>query len=126
MKKKILIIEDEPMLGDLLYAVLKEEGFEVEKATTGEEGIKKIKEFYPDLILLDILLPFISGYDVLSFLKKEEKFSSIPVIVLSNLGQDEEIKKSLALGAKEHIIKSNFTLEEIVEKVKKIFTSPEK
>ena len=118
MKKKILIIEDEPMLSDLLYEVLVDEGFIVERTMSGEEGIKKIEDFNPDLILLDILLPFISGYDVLSWLKKQKKFSSIPVLVISNLGQEEEIKKSLSLGAKEHIIKSNFTLEEIVKKVK--------
>jgi len=120
MKKKILIVEDEPILSDLLFQFLDEEGFEVKMAQTAEEGIKRAKEFFPDLILLDILLPGKSGYEFLLEIKKDEKLSLVPVIVLSNLGQEEEIQKSLSLGAKEHLIKANLTLEEIVKKVKEI------
>jgi DNA-binding response OmpR family regulator len=120
MKKKILIVEDEPILSDLLFQFLNEEGFEVKMAQTAEEGIKRAKEFFPDLILLDILLPGKSGYEFLLEIKKDEKLSLVPVIVLSNLGQEEEIQKSLSLGAKEHLIKANLTLEEIVKKVKEI------
>jgi len=120
MKKKILIVEDEPILSDLLFQFLNEEGFEVKMAQTAEEGIKRAKEFFPDLILLDILLPGKSGYEFLLEIKKDEKLSLVPVIVLSNLGQEEEIQKSLSLGAKEHLIKANLTLEEIVKKIKEI------
>lgn len=121
MKKKILIIEDEKTLRFLLAQILIEEGFDVEEVIDGEEGIKKLKEgSKPDLILLDLLLPGIDGYEVLSRIKRDLNYESIPVIILSNLGQKEEIEKGLKLGATDYLIKAHFTLQEIVEKIKKV------
>jgi DNA-binding response OmpR family regulator len=124
MKKKVLIIEDEKDLRFFIARALKEEGFEVIEAIDGEEGIEKAKKEKPDLILLDLLLPGISGYEVLIRIKKDPELEIIPVLILSNLGQQEEIEKGLKLGAVDYLIKANFTLNEIIERIKKIIYSP--
>lgn len=120
--KKILIIEDEKDLRFFLTKALKGEGFETLEAFDGEEGIEIAKKEKPDLILLDLLLPGINGYEVLTKLKKDPFLEQIPVIILSNLGQSEEIEKGMKLGAIDYLIKANFTLDEIVERVKKVFS----
>ncbi len=120
MKKKILIVEDEKELRFLLGQALAEEDFEVEEAIAGEEAMEKLKQgLKPDLILLDLLLPGMDGYDFLLKIKKDSNFEAIPVIVISNLGQEEEIKKALKLGADDYYIKAHFTLQEIIDKIKK-------
>jgi DNA-binding response OmpR family regulator len=122
MKKKILIIEDEKELRLLLGQALSEDGFQVEGAMTGEEAMKKIKEgLRPDLILLDLLLPGIGGYEFLVKIKKDAAYESIPVIIISNLGQEEEIKKGLQMGAEDYYIKAHFTLQEMIGKINKFF-----
>lgn len=121
-KKKILIIEDEKDLRFFITQALKSEGFEIIEAFDGEEGLEKAKAEKPNLILLDLLLPGINGYEVLSRLKKDPDLELIPVIILSNLGQEEEIERGLKLGAIDYLIKANFTLDEIVERVKKVFS----
>ncbi len=118
MKRKILIIEDEKDLRFFLRTALTQAGFEVKEAIDAEEALEKIKEEKPDLILLDIILPGKSGFDFLIEIKKDPEFESIPIIIVSNLGQREEIQKGLELGAKDYIVKANFTLDEIVKKVK--------
>jgi len=119
MKKKILIIEDEETLKFLLSREFKGEGFDIEEAINGEEGLKKAKESKPDLILLDLLLPGIDGFEVLSRLKKDSNLESTPVIIISNFSQEEEIKRGLKLGAIDYLVKANLTLSDIVERVKK-------
>ena len=84
----------------------------------GEEGIKKVKEEKPDLVLLDLILPGIDGFEVLFKMREDAVLSTIPVIILSNLGQREEVEKGLKLGAIDYLIKAHFTLGEIIEKVK--------
>lgn len=120
MAEKILIIEDEPFLRRIVSDQLKENGYLVEEAIDGEEGLKKIQERKFDLILLDLLLPGMDGFEVLDRLKKEGMLSKIPVLILSNLGQKEEVEKGLALGAKDYLIKAHVTPEEIVAKIKEI------
>ncbi len=120
MKKKILVIEDEKTLRFLIVQTLVQEGFEVEEAIDGEEGIQKLKKNKPDLILLDLLLPSINGFEVLSKIKRDSNLESIPVIILSNLGQEEEIKKGLNLGAIDYLIKAHFTLDQVVSRIKKV------
>jgi len=93
MAKKILIIEDEKTLRFLLAQYLRADGFEVEEAVDGEEGLKKMKENKPDLVLLDLILPTIHGFEVLTQIKKDPLLESVPVMILSNLGQKEEIEK---------------------------------
>lgn len=118
MAKTILIIEDDKFLRELITQKLIKEGYETAEAIDGEEGIKKIKEGKPDLILLDLILPGIDGFEVLSRMKSDSALASIPVIILSNLGQKEDVERGLKLGAIDYLIKAHFTPGEIIEKVK--------
>lgn len=120
MAKKILVVEDDKFLRDLTIRKLLGEGFEVLDAMDGEDGLKKIKEGKPDLVLLDLILPGIDGFEVLSRKKEDSSIASIPVIILSNLGQKEEVEKGLKLGAIDYLIKAHFTPGEIIEKVKSV------
>jgi len=113
-----LIIEDDKFLRELIVRKLNKEDFEVSEAVDGEEGIKKIIEEKPDLILLDLILPGIDGFEVLARMKKESSLSSIPVIILSNLGQKDDVEKGLKMGAIDYLIKAHFTPGEIIEKIK--------
>jgi DNA-binding response OmpR family regulator len=117
---KILIVEDDRFLRELIARKLKNEGFEVLEAVDGEEGFKRIKEEKPDLVLLDLILPGIDGFEVLARMKEDPVLVSIPVIILSNLGQREEVEKGLKLGAIDYLIKAHFTPGEIIEKIKNI------
>ena len=119
MAKNILIVEDDEFLRALMSKKLSSAGFNVSAATDGEKAIEKIKEEMPDLVLLDLILPSIDGFEVLSKVKQDNETKKIPVIILSNLGQKEEIEKGLKLGAVDYLIKAQFTTEEILEKIKK-------
>jgi len=103
----------------ILTVKLKRAGFDVFLAIDGEEGIKKAKETKPDLILLDLILPKINGFAVLSEIKKTPVLKKVPVVILSNLGQESDVEKGLRMGAEDYLIKTNLSLSEIVEKVKK-------
>ena len=115
---KILLIEDEEILGDVLKEKLEQEKFVVELARDGEDGLAKAAQA-PDLILLDLILPKKDGFEVLRQLKSNPTLKMIPVVVLSNLGQDEEIKKALQLGAVDYMVKAQHPIDEVVEKVKR-------
>lgn len=116
--KKILIVEDDRFLRELISRKLLNEGYNIAEAVDGEEGIKKIKEEKPDLVLLDLILPGADGFEVLTKTKADSSVSSIPVIILSNLGQKEDVERGLKLGAVDYLIKAHFTPGEIVEKIK--------
>ena len=118
--KKILIIEDDEFLRQLISKKMSSEGFSVTSAIDGSDGLEKVKNTMPDLVLLDLLLPTIDGFDVLSAIKADKATASIPVIILSNLGQQEEISKGMNLGAVDFLVKAQLTPEEIVEKVKNL------
>jgi len=120
MSKKILIIEDDKFLRELIVKKLVKEGYEISEAVDGEEGVKKVKEEKPDLVLLDLILPGIDGFEVLSRTKEDPALSQIPVIILSNLGQKEEVERGLKLGAIDYLIKAHFTPGEIIEKIRAI------
>jgi DNA-binding response OmpR family regulator len=120
MAKKILVVEDDKFLRELIKRKLISENFEVGEAVDGEEALRKVKEEKPDLILLDLILPSIDGFEVLSRLKEDPNSTSIPVIILSNLGQREDIEKGLKLGATDYLVKAHFTPGEIIEKIKNI------
>jgi len=122
MAQKILIIEDDKFLRELIAKKLIKEGYEVDEAIDGEEGVKKVKEILPDVVLLDLILPGIDGFEVLKTIKEDDKTSTIPVVILSNLGQKDEVEKGLSLGAVDFLIKAHFTPEEIVEKVKSVLS----
>lgn len=118
MAKTILIVEDDKFLRELIVRKLRKENFNITEAIDGEEGIKKIKEEKPDLVLLDLILPGIDGFEVLSKMKEDMSLSQIPVIILSNLGQKDDVERGLKLGAVDYLIKAHFTPGEIIEKVK--------
>lgn len=120
MAKKILIVEDDKFLRELIARKLTNEGYEASEAVDGEEGIKKIKEEKPDLVLLDLILPGIDGFEVLSKMKEDSFLAQIPVVILSNLGQRDEVEKGLNLGAADFLIKAHFTPGEVIERVKRI------
>ena len=119
-KAKILIVEDDKFLRELLVHKLETEGFKVLTAIEGKEALKKIKEELPQLILLDLVLPGIDGFEVLRQIKENPQTNKISVIILSNLGQKEEVEKGIQLGADDYLIKAHFTPEEIIKKVKEI------
>ncbi len=116
--KKILFVEDESALQKTFGDILKQEGYEVVSALDGEVGLKLAKTQSPDLILLDLILPKMDGFEVLEKLKEVPETKDIPVIILTNMGRMEEIGKALELGAKTYLVKANYTLQEVVEKVK--------
>ncbi len=120
MDKTILVIEDDKFLRELMSQKLVGDGYKVSAAVDGEEGIKKIKEEKPFLVLLDLILPGIDGFEVLSRAKIDPETAKIPIIMLSNLGQREDIERGLKLGATDYLIKAHFTPGEIIEKIKKI------
>jgi len=119
---KILIVEDDKFLRELIARKLTAENYEIIEAVDGEEGLKKIKETKPDLVLLDLILPGIDGFEVLSRIKEDPSLASIPVIILSNLGQREDVERGMKLGAVDYLVKAHFTPNEIVEKVKQALT----
>ena len=115
---KILTIEDDKFLRELIKRKLQSESFESIEAVDGEEGLQQARAQKPDLVLLDLMLPGIDGFEVLSRMKKSPELSNIPVIILSNLGQRDDIEKGLKIGAVDYLVKAHFTPNEIVEKVK--------
>ncbi len=120
---KILIVEDDKFLRELMVRKLNtEQGFEVVSAIDGESGLKTMKEQKPDLVLLDLILPGIGGFDVLSQMNDDVALSPIPVIILSNLGQQDDVDKGLKLGAVDYMVKAHFTPNEIIEKVRQVLS----
>ncbi len=118
--KKILIIEDDNFLQGLEAGKLKKSGYDVTTAKDGEEGMQKIYEPSIDLILLDIILPKFDGFEILKKVKETETLRKIPVIVFSNLSEEKDIKKAKELGAVDFMVKSNFTLDELVAHIEEI------
>lgn len=117
---KIMIIEDDTFLAGMYVTKLGMEHFTTELATDGKVGLERTKKFKPDLILLDILLPKMNGFDVLKALKTDPTTSDIPVILLTNLGQKSDVVKGLELGAADYLIKAHFMPSEVVEKIKHV------
>tara|TARA_Y100000310_G_scaffold301221_1_gene337492 strand:+ start:1630 stop:1995 length:366 start_codon:yes stop_codon:yes gene_type:complete len=119
--KKILIIEDDKFLRELISQKLIKEGYDIIEAVDGEKGLKSVKEDGPDLVLLDLILPGVDGFEVLAKMKEDPAISEVPVIILSNLGQKDDIEKGLKMGAVDYLIKAHFTPGEIIEKIKTVF-----
>ncbi len=120
MAQKILIIEDDKFLRELISQKLLKESYDIAEAVDGEKGVEAVKIEKPDLILLDLILPEMDGFTVLAKIKEDPSTSQIPVIILSNLGQKDDIEKGLKLGAIDYLIKAHFTPNEIVDKVKTV------
>ena len=120
--KQILLIEDDPFLIDIYTTKLKEEGFSIEVATGGEEGLRKLREKKFDLLVLDIVLPKIDGWEILEKIKNplNRYGGGLKIIILSNLGQKEEVEKGLRLGAEKYLIKAHYTPTEVVVEIKQV------
>jgi len=116
--KKILMIEDDRFLRKIYRDKLTKAGFEFIEATNGIEGTNKVISERPDLVLLDLILPRKNGFDVLIDMKSNKNTKDIPVIILSNLGQESDVKRGLALGAQDYLVKTEISLSEVVDRVK--------
>lgn len=116
--KLILIVEDDTFLSNIYNKKLTKEGFNIMLAGDGEEGLAMIKKEKPALVLLDIILPKLDGFGVLEAKQQDEEIKDIPVIILSNLGQDSDVTRGKELGAKDFVVKSDTTLEGVVEKIR--------
>jgi len=117
--KKIIIIEDEAVLLELLKEKLIQDGYQVITAMDGQEGLDKIKEETPDLILLDIVMPKKGGFEVMEELNQDDKLKNIPVIIISNSGQPVELSRIKKLGAVDWLIKTDFNPQEVASKIEK-------
>lgn len=118
--KSILLIEDDPFLLDIYSVKLTDAGFSVETATNGQEALIKARENQPKLIILDIVLPQIDGWEILKIIKSENNLKKIPVVVLSNLGQKSEVEKGLKMGAAKYLIKAHYTPSQVIEEIKEV------
>lgn len=123
-QRKILLVEDDSFLSEMYYLKLKNVGYMVEVAYDGEIALEKVKRTKPDLVLLDLRLPKLSGFEVLKQIKNDKNLNYIPVIVLSNLGEKEDIQKALELGATDYLIKAHFTPTEVLDKIVEILEGP--
>jgi len=119
MAKKILFIEDEAALQKTFQDFLAQEGYKMLSALDGEAGLKMAQTENPDLILLDLVLPKMHGFEVLEALKADESTKDIPIIVLTNLEAMGDVEKALELGATTYLVKASYSLEEVVQKIKK-------
>ena len=121
VKAKVLIVEDDEFLSELISTKLDKEGFDIALAGDGETGYKKIEQFRPDIILLDIMLPGMDGFEVLEKMKThtDETLKTTPVIILSNLGDAEDIQKAMKLGATNYFVKTQHPISEIIEEAQK-------
>jgi DNA-binding response OmpR family regulator len=120
MLKKILFIEDESALQRALTGALSERGYQVLSALDGEIGARIAREELPDLILLDLILPKKDGFEVIKELRQNSATGRIPILILSNLEGSTEVERALSLGATNYLVKTNYKLEEVVEKIKSL------
>ena len=119
-KEKILIIEDDMYINKMYQLKLNLEGYEVEIAENGKVGVEKTKSFKPDIVLLDILMPEMDGFEVLKVLKADSEMKKIPVLIMSNLGQEDHIQKGKEMGAVGYIVKTQYTPAKVVETIKEV------
>ena len=118
--KKILIIEDDSFLQGLASTKLEKEGFSVRGASNSDEAMKLLAADLPDLILCDLVMPGIDGFGILKMVRENPTTAKIPLIVFSNLSEDKDIKRAKELGATDYMVKSNFTLDELADKIKEL------
>ncbi len=120
-KMKILLIEDEEMLASMYETKFKNDGFEIDLSHDGEEGLAKAESTEYDVILLDVILPKLDGFSVLKKLREGKKNKKTPVFLLTNLGQEEDMKKGKEMGASGYLVKANFTPAQIISQIKEFF-----
>jgi len=122
IKLKILLIEDEEMLSSMYKTKFEKEGMEVDIAQDGEVGLEKAKSGNYNIVLIDIIMPKLDGFATLKQLREMEQYKTVPILMLTNLGQEEDIEKGKKLGATDYLIKANFTPSQVLEKIKLITT----
>lgn len=119
---KILLVEDDPMLQDIYLTKFKEKGFNVSLAADGEKVIPQLQRAKPKIMLLDIVLPLKDGWEVLSEVRKDARWNDVKIVVLSNIGQPEDVEKGFALGADMYLIKAHYTPSQVVGEIKKLLS----
>jgi DNA-binding response OmpR family regulator len=115
---KILVAEDDTYLANAYRVKLTKEGFEIQLASDGEDVLKILPTFSPDIILLDLMMPKIDGFTVLQILRNTDQWKNIPIIITSNLGQKEDVDKAMTLGATDYIVKSDSSISDILAKIR--------
>jgi DNA-binding response OmpR family regulator len=120
---KVLVVEDDNFLRDLLARKLGQENCQFTAAIDGENALKLMSENKPSIVLLDLILPGIDGFEVLSQIKQNESIKDVPVVILSNLGQESDIKRARELGADDFLVKANFSIDEVIAKIKELIAS---
>jgi two-component system response regulator VicR len=121
---KILLVEDDFFIAEIYMRSLQKAGFEVVSAATGSQAVEMIAKEKPDLVLLDIMLPDFDGFEVLERVNKQKLETRLPIIMVSNLGDDESISKATGLGADDYMVKANITPQDIVARVKQTLKIP--
>lgn len=118
-KKNILLVEDDDFVRRAYKDGLLRAGFDVEMAIDGNEALKKTKSTHHDLIILDLVMPLKNGFEVLEELRKDQAFKKVPIFVISNLGQDTDVEKAMQLGATDYLVKNQFSMKQVVERIQK-------
>jgi DNA-binding response OmpR family regulator len=126
VSKKVLLVEDDPFLSSLLKNRLVKESIDVRHAKDGQEALDMLKDLKPDLILLDLILPKKSGFEVMEGIRQDPQLSSAPVIIVSNLGQPEDIQRGQELGAIEYFIKAKTSIDDLIGNILNFLASPQK
>jgi len=121
-KQYVLVIEDNEILGELIVKALDTEGYEAAQCRDGEAGWQSLQAREPDMLLLDIVLPIKSGYEILEDMNKVGMLARVPTIIVSNSGEPVQVSRSLALGVRDYIVKSDLSVDEVLAKVKKYLT----
>ena len=116
--KKIMIVEDDRFLSFLMKARLEKEGFVVLQVFDGEEAIELLKQETPNLVILDLIMPKVTGFEVLKSISVTPQFANVPVVIVSNLAQDSDIEKAKELGAKEYFVKVKVSIDDLVQRIK--------
>ena len=116
--KTIMIVEDDRFLSSLIKARLEKEGFAVAQAFDGEEAIQLLNHEHPALIILDLIMPKVTGFEVMQMISINPQLDKIPIVILSNLAQDSDIQKAQQLGAKEYFIKVKVSIDDLIGKIK--------
>ena len=117
---KILVIEDEAVLAQVLKEKLEKASFVVKIASTGEDALSKARSFEPDVIALDLMLPKMDGFEFLDKIKADDQLKRTPVVIISNLDSEENIKRAFGMGVVDYFVKSNHPINEIVDKLKSV------
>ncbi len=120
-KLKVLVVEDDKFLQKVLVTKFAAEGFDVRAASDGEEALKQMLPDSPSMVVLDLIIPKLNGFEVLAEMRTNPKMKDIPVVVLSNLGQEEDVNRARQLGAIEFLVKSNLSIQEVVQKIKEAY-----